>query len=320
MSDERRGILLGIGAYLSWGLFPLYWPLLKPAVAIEILSHRIVWSFVFVAVLLLVRRRWAWIGALRGDRRRLTLLVVASLVIAVNWGIYIWAVNAGYVVESALGYFINPLVTVVLAVVLLHEHLRRVQWVAVGLASVAVLVLTVGTGRPPWIGLTLALSFATYGLAKKKVDMPAVESLAVETAILTLPALVLLLAYNNSGSGAFGHGSTSVTLLLALSGVVTAIPLLMFGAAAPLIPLSTMGLLQYLTPCMQFLIGLTVFHESMSAVRWAGFILVWCALAVFSIDQLHHARARRPTPALAPLAPSDADWSVDEPVHPAKGQ
>ena len=316
MSDERRGILLGVGAYLSCGLFPLYWPLLKPAVAIEILSHRIVWSFVFVAVLLLVRRRWAWIGALRGDRRRLTLLVVASLVIAVNWGIYIWAVNAGHVVESALGYFINPLVTVLLAVVLLHEHLRRVQWVAVGLATVAVLVLTVGTGRPPWIGLSLALSFATYGLAKKKVDMPAVESLAVETAILTLPALVLLLAYNHSGSGAFGHGSTSVTLLLALSGVVTAIPLLMFGAAAPLIPLSTMGLLQYLTPCMQFLIGLTVFHESMSAVRWAGFILVWCALAVFSIDQLHHARTRRPTP--LPLA--DADWSVDEPVHPAKGQ
>ncbi len=297
MTDDRRGILLGIGAYLTWGLFPLYWPLLKPAVPLEILSHRVVWSLVFVAGLLLVRRRWAWVGLLRGDRRRLTLLVVASVAIAINWGLYIWAVNSGHVVDSALGYFINPLVTVLLAVVLLHERLRRAQWVAVGLAAVAVLVLTVGTGRPPWIGLALALSFGTYGLAKKKVGMPAVESLAVETALLVVPALALLLVLDHSGTGAFGHASVKVSLLLAMSGVVTAIPLLMFGAAAPLIPLSTMGLLQYLTPCMQFLLGLTVFHESMPPVRWAGFGLVWCALLVFSADQVQQSRNRRDSPA-----------------------
>jgi len=282
----RRGILLGLGAYLSWGLFPLYWPLLKPASAPEILAHRIFWSFAFVLVLLLIRRRWSWIRALRSDRRRLTLLLIASVAIAINWGVYIYGVNSNQVVETSLGYFINPLVTVTLGVVVLKERLRRGQWIAVGLAAVAVTELTLAYGRPPWLALVLAASFATYGFAKKTVAMPAVESMAVETAILGLPAIAFLAVIEGHGTAAFARAAPHVTILLALAGVVTALPLLMFSAAAPRIPLSTIGLLQYVTPIMQFLLGVTVFHESMPLSQWVGFGLVWAALAVFSLDSL----------------------------------
>ncbi|MGZ4709701.1 MAG: EamA family transporter RarD [Acidimicrobiales bacterium] len=293
MSEDRRGIVLGVFAYLCWGLFPLYWPLLVPATPVEILAHRIVWTALFVALVLAVRRRWAWLGQLRGDRRRLTVLAVAATVIALNWGVYIWAVNAGHVVEAALGYFVNPLVTVLMGVVILGERLRRAQWVAVAIASVAVTVLTVAYGRPPWIALTLALSFATYGLMKNRVRMPALESLSVETALLFVPATALLLVFQGRGTLVFGHAQVRVTVLLALAGVVTAIPLLLFGAAASRVPLSTMGLLQYLTPVMQFLLGVLVFHEAMPTARWVGFALVWGALAVFSADTFRTSRSGR---------------------------
>jgi chloramphenicol-sensitive protein RarD len=283
-SGQRRGILLGASAYLLWGLFPLYWPLLEPAGAAEILAHRVVWCLVFVAVVLVVRRRWAWVGALRDEPRKVALLAIAASVIAVNWGVYIWGVNNGHVVETSLGYFINPLVTVVLGVLVLGERLRRAQWVAVGVATFAVLVLTADYGRPPWIALVLAMSFATYGLVKKTIGMPAVESLAVETSLLFVPALGFLLVLQARGSATFGHAPAHVTALLAAAGVVTAVPLLLFGAAAPRIPLSTLGVLQYLTPTIQFLIGITVFHESMPASRWIGFGLVWSALLVFTLD------------------------------------
>lgn len=292
MTQERRGTLFGLASYLMWGLFPLFFPLLEPATAIEILAHRVLWTLVFVVLALLVRRRWAWVRALMGDRRRLVVLSVAAVVIAVNWGVYIWAVNHGHVVEAALGYYINPLVTVLLGVLLLHEQLRRGQWVAVGLATAAVVALTVDLGRPPWIALVLAFSFATYGLMKNQVRMPALESLTVETALLALPAAIVLGAIELGGRGTFGSGHVATSALLVSLGVVTAVPLLLFGAAASRVPLSTMGLLQYLTPTLQFIIGLLVVHETMSSGRWAGFALVWVALVVFSVDSLRAARSR----------------------------
>ncbi len=293
MSEDRRGILLGAAAYVCWGLFPLYFPLLEPASAVEIVAHRVVWTLVFVVVLLLVRRRWSWVRSIVVDRRRLLILAVASVVLSVNWGVYIWAVNSGRVVEAALGYFINPLVTVLLGVVLLGERLRRAQWVAVGLAAVAVLVLTAAYARPPVIALVLALSFGTYGLMKKKVEMPAVESLAVETSLMVVPATVVVAVLQVQGTATFGHAAASVTALLVGVGAVTAIPLLLFAGAAARTPLSTMGLLQYITPILQFMIGVFVVHESMPASRWVGFGLVWAALALLSVDSLRAARTQR---------------------------
>ncbi len=292
MSEDRRGILLGVSAYLCWGLFPLYFRLLESASPLEILAQRVVWTLVFVLGLLLVRRRWSWLRAIARDRRRLGILGVASTVIALNWGFYIWAVNNDRVVEASLGYFINPLVTVLLGVVLLRENLRRGQWVAVALGAAAVVVLTLGTGRPPWIALILAFSFATYGLMKNKVAMPAVESLAVETGLLVVPAVLTLVLLEARGSAAFGHAGPRVSLLLVAVGVVTAIPLLLFGGAAARIPLSTMGLLQYITPIIQFLIGVLVLHETMPPSRWVGFGLVWAALVLFFVDSLRAAQVR----------------------------
>jgi len=286
-------MLMGLSSYLLWGLFPLFFPLLEPATAIEILAHRVLWTLVVVVIALLVRRRWAWVRSIVRDRRRLRILTVASVVIAVNWGVYIWAVNHGHVVESALGYYINPLVTVLLGVLVLRERLRPAQWVAVALATCAVLALTIDLGRPPWIALVLALSFATYGLMKNKVAMPALESLAVETFMLAIPAAVVLGAIESGGRGTFGAAHAHVSALLVSLGVVTAVPLLLFGAAASRVPLSTMGLLQYLTPTLQFLIGLFVAHETMSTGRWVGFAAVWLALIIFTLDSLHTVRGRQ---------------------------
>nr|WP_259294534.1 EamA family transporter RarD [Streptomyces canus] len=276
-----------------WGLVPLFWPLLKPAGAAEILAHRMVWSLVFVAVALVFVRRWAWAGELLRQPRRLALITVAAAVITVNWGVYIWAVNAGHVVEASLGYFINPLVTIAMGVVLLKERLRRVQWVAVGIGAAAVLVLTVGYGRPPWISLTLAFSFATYGLVKKKVNLGGVESLAAETAIQFLPALGYLLWLGHQGNLSFASEGPGHAALLASTGIVTALPLVCFGAAAIRVPLSTLGLLQYLAPVFQFLLGIFYFGEAMPPERWAGFALVWLALTLLTWDALRTARTLR---------------------------
>lgn len=285
MGDERRGILFGVLAYLCWGLFPLYWPLLEPASAVEILSHRVVWSLAFVLVVLGVRHQWAWVRYYLADRRRIALLSTAAVVIAVNWVVYIWGVNHRHVVETSLGYFINPLVTVLMGVLVLKERLRPLQWVATGIAAAAVVGLTVDYGRPPWIALTLAFSFGSYGLLKKKANAGALESLTVETAVLVLPALVYLLAQGARGSGEFGHDAVRTALLMG-TGVITAIPLLFFGAAATRVPLSTLGLLQYLAPTLQFLCGVLVYGEALPLGRLLGFTAVWLALAVFSYDAL----------------------------------
>ncbi|MEU8519834.1 EamA family transporter RarD [Streptomyces sp. NBC_01216] len=291
--EGRAGLLYGIGAYGMWGLVPLFWPLLKPSGAMEILAHRMVWSLVVVAVALLVLRRWGWIRAVLRTPRRLALIAVAASVITVNWGLYIWAVNAGQVVEASLGYFINPLVTIAMGVLLLKERLRPAQWAAVGIGFAAVLVLAVGYGRPPWISLVLAFSFAVYGLVKKKVNIGGLESLAAETAIQFLPALAFLLWLGSSGTSTFTGGDPGHAALLAATGVVTAAPLICFGAAAIRVPLSTLGLLQYLAPLFQFGLGVAYFHEAMPPERWAGFSLVWLALSVLTWDAVRTARRSR---------------------------
>ncbi|WP_405586067.1 EamA family transporter RarD [Streptomyces sp. NBC_01190] len=309
MGEQRTGLVYGFVAYGLWGLFPLFWPLLKPAGAMEILAHRMVWSLVVVGVILLVLRRWAWLAELVRQPKRLGLVAIAAVVVSVNWGMYIWAVNAGHVVETALGYFINPLVTIALGVLVLHERLRPVQWVAVGIGLVSVVVLTVGYGRLPWIALTLAFSFGSYGLVKKKIAMGGLESVAAETSVQLLPALVFLLVLGARGHATFtGHGPGHAALLAAC-GLVTALPLICFGMAATRLPLSTMGLMQYLAPVFQFLIGILYFHEEMPAERWAGFLLVWAALVLLTWDALRTARrthaagaADRAAAATAPLA------------------
>jgi chloramphenicol-sensitive protein RarD len=286
MPDARRGFVFGLVAYTIWGLFPLYWPLLDPTPAIQILAHRMLWSLVFIGVLLAARRRWAFVGELRHDLKRLGLLVLAAVLISVNWGVYIWAVNAGHVVESSLGYFITPLVNIGLGVLVLKEHLQRTQWIAVIVGVAAVLVIAVGYGQVPWIGLTLAASFGGYGLVKKIARTPALESLAVETSAMALPAIAYLIFADAQGYGSFGHVSAGLDLLLISSGVVTGVPLLFFAAAARRVPLSVMGMLQYITPVLQFLIGIFLRHEALSGSELAGFALVWVALAILGIGEL----------------------------------
>ncbi|MFB6621527.1 EamA family transporter RarD [Streptomyces sp. NPDC056374] len=292
-NEERAGLLYGIGAYGMWGLVPLFWPLLKPAGSVEILAHRMAWSLVFVGVALLAVRRWGWVRELVRSPRKLGLITVAAAVITVNWGLYIWSVNTGHVVEASLGYFINPLVTIALGVLVLQERLRPAQWAAVGIGFAAVLVLAIGYGQPPWISLTLAFSFAVYGLVKKKVNIGGLESLAAETAIQFLPALGYLVWLGTQGTLAFGSHGAGHTALLAATGIVTAVPLVCFGAAAIRVPLSTLGLLQYLAPTFQFLLGILYFHEEMPPERWAGFSLVWLALTILTWDALRSARRSR---------------------------
>ncbi|MBG0813930.1 EamA family transporter RarD [Planomonospora sp. ID82291] len=291
MPESRRGVLYGIAAYSMWGLFPLYWPLLKPSSALEILAHRMAWSLVAVASILVVRRHWSWIREIARTPRKIGLLALAATIVTVNWGVYIYAVNTGHVVESALGYFINPLVSVLFGVVLLKERLRPLQWAAVGLGAAAVVVLTVDYGRLPWIAMVLAVTFGTYGLVKKTAQVGAVESMAVETLVLLPPALAYLGHLAWQGTGTFGSAGAGHALLLAGAGLVTAVPLICFSAAAVRVPLTTLGLLQYIAPVLQFLCGVFVAREVMPPSRWAGFAIVWLALSVFTYDSLRTARA-----------------------------
>src|SRR5215218_6703655 len=291
MDERRLGILSGLGAYALWGLFPLYFPLLEPASGLEIVAHRVLWSLLFVGLLLTAVRRWSLVRAAVADRRTLLVLAGAAVLIAGNWLVFVYGVNSGHVVETSLGYFINPLVSVLLGVVVFSERLRALQWTAVGLAAVAVTVLTIDYGRPPWIALCLAFTFGLYGLMKKLVRVEAAPGLFLETAIVAIPALVVLGVLHGAGDGTFGNVSPLHTGLLVLSGVATAVPLLLFAAAARRIPLSTVGLLQYLTPLMQLAIGVFVYDEPMPPARLAGFVIVWVALAVFTADSLRHARA-----------------------------
>ena len=290
MTSTRHGVLYAAAAYLLWGLFPLYWPLLEPSTPVEVLAHRIVWSLVVVLVLLAVTRRIAQVRAAIRDRRRLLRLSLAAVVVAINWVTYIYGVTSGQVVETSLGYFINPIVTVLLGVLVLGERLRPAQWTALGAAFVAVVVLTIENGSPPWIALILAFSFGAYGLLKKTAGVGAVEGLAVETAVLLPVAAVYLAVLGASGAGTFGSEGPGHMTLLAVSGLVTAVPLLLFGAAASRVPLTTLGVLQYLAPTMQFLLGVTLFDEPLPLVKLIGFVLVWLGLALFTADLVRHHR------------------------------
>lgn len=290
MSDSRRGFLLGAAAYLMWGAFPLYWPLLEPGGAVELLGHRVLWSVFTLGLLVLVLRRTRQFRALLADRRVFLLLAVAAVVITINWAVYIYGVNSGRVVETSLGYFINPLVTVLMGVFILGERLRALQWVAMAVALLAVVVLTVDYGRPPWVALILAFSFGSYGLAKKTANVGAVESLSLETILISPLALAYLGWLSWQGSGNFtAHGPGHVLLLMS-AGIVTAVPLICFGAAATRVPMVTLGLLQYLAPILQFGLGVLYFHEAMPTGRWIGFLLVWVALAMFTFEAVTHRR------------------------------
>ncbi len=293
MNESRSGLAMGAGAYLCWGLFPLYWPLLDPAGSLEALAHRIAWSLVFVALLLTVTHRWSAFRAIWSNRRRVGFLALAAAVITINWGTFIYGVTHDKVIETSLGYFINPLVTVLLGVFVLQETLRRAQWVAVAIGAVAVLILTVDYGRLPYVALTVAFSFATYGFLKKKAQLGAVEALGAETLLLTPIALTYLGILEANGTLSFGHEGLPNALLLAGTGIITAIPLLLFGGAATRLRLTSIGLLQYLAPVLQFVFGLLIFHEPMGSARWIGFVLVWIALLIFTVDVLRGGRKRR---------------------------
>jgi chloramphenicol-sensitive protein RarD len=310
MRDDGRGLALGAAAFGLWGLFPLYWPLLEPADATEILAHRVLWSVVFSGLLVMVLRRGRAFREIWRVRRVRLAMTGAGIVIGFNWFTYIWGVNNGHVVETSLGYYINPLVTVLLGVVVLGERLRAWQWTALGIASGAVLVLSVGLGRPPWISLVLAFSFGTYGLLKKKATVGPVEGLAYEGIVLLPLAAGYLawLSYVGEATG-WSQGPAHI-LLLATTGIVTVVPLLCFAGAANRISLSTIGLLQYIAPTLQFLLGVFVYHEDMPIERWIGFGLVWVALVILTADSLATLRRyRRSSLAIRQAAP--------DPEHPS---
>jgi chloramphenicol-sensitive protein RarD len=290
---HRLGLIFGFAAYGLWGLFPLYWSRLAPATPLEILCDRFVWSLVFLVLLMSATRTWGRLRPVLTSGRSLLLLAAASLLIGINWGLYIWAVTNEHVVEGALGYFINPLVLVVVGTVFLGEKLRRLQWFAIALAVLAVVVTTIGYGRLPWVALVLAFSFAGYGVIKKVADVDPIASLTIETAYATPFCVAYLVWLASQGSLVFGHSTVQESLLLAGAGVVTAIPLLLFNAAAIRIPLSTMGLLQYLTPSIQFFLGIFLLKEPMSPILLTGFLIVWAALALFTFDSLRHGQRTR---------------------------
>ncbi|HUG85052.1 MAG TPA: EamA family transporter RarD [Euzebya sp.] len=294
-ADSRRGVLLGATAYVLWGAFPLYFRLLQRSGAVEVVAHRVLWSLVVCAALLALTRGWPVVRQALLHPRELVLPAVAAVLLALNWGVYIFAVNSGQVVEASLGYFINPLVTVLLGVVVLRERLRPMQWSAVGIGAAAVVVLTVDYGRPPWIALILASSFGVYGLIKNRVGLRvgAVPSLTIETMVLAPLAVAGLAWFAASGTSTFAANAPWQGVLLVTTGVITVVPLLCFAAAARRVPLSTIGLLQYMTPVLQLLCGVLFLGESMALSRWLGFGIVWTALIVLTLDGLRQARSNR---------------------------
>ncbi|MBV7296203.1 EamA family transporter RarD [Corynebacterium sp. TAE3-ERU12] len=283
---------LVFAAYCLWGLFPLYFPLLEPASATEILAHRFVWTFVLMGLLIGTRGQWRQLRT--ASARTWVSLVAAAIFISANWGVYVYTVNTDRVSEAALGYFINPLVAVLLGVFFLGERLNRAQLVAVVLAAIAVVVMTIDVGTPPLLGLTLAISFGVYGLLKKQVQLSSAVSLSAETAIITPIALVYLWWLSANGTSTFTEYGWQHTALLMSAGVATSLPLLLFGAGAKSVPMMTIGMLQYFTPTVQMLIAVFINGEHITAGRWVGFIIIWVAVAISVADMATRAgRARR---------------------------
>ena len=289
MSNNKVGLILGVGAYVLWGAFPLYWPLLEPANPLEIVSHRAVWTLIFCFLVLAATKALKSTLATLKRPKVAAKLFATSMLISINWLVYIWATNTGHVVEASLGYYINPLISICFGVVLLKETMRKLQWVAVGIAFSGVLVLTLDYGRLPWIALVLAISWGSYGIIKKQLGLGALEGLAIETMLSALPYLGYLIYMGNQGTGQFGN-KPSLTILLMSAGAVTAIPLLMFNGAATRLPFTTIGLLQYITPTLQFSVGVWVYQEDMPTARWIGFIIIWIALTTLAIDLIKSSR------------------------------
>ena len=293
--DARRGTIYGAGAYAIWGVFPLYFHLLAPAGAWEILAHRILWTLLLCVAVLVVRRDYGWGRSVFANPAMLGAVTLAGVLLAVNWTIYVWAVMAHHVTEASLGYFLNPIVTVAIGVLVLHEKLRRLQWLAVAIGLVAGVYLTIDLGRPPWIAVGLAFSFAFYGLMKKRLgaSLSTFQSLTSETAVLLPVAIAVLVWVTVTGQSTLTVDSPTHPLLLASAGLATAAPLLLFGAAARLVPLVTIGLLQFVTPVLQLLCGVLLLGETMSRSRWIGFGIVWIALLVLTFDSIRSVRTRR---------------------------
>jgi chloramphenicol-sensitive protein RarD len=290
----RKGTWYAVAAYATWGFFPIYWKWLEAVPALQVVSHRIVWSCIVLMGLLLGSRGWMGFRTAIQPPRTQAIYAAAAVAVAINWFVYIWAVSAGFIVQTALGYFINPLVSVLMGVVILRERLRPRQWIAIGLAAAGVLYLTAYYGRLPWIALTLAASFGTYGLLKKIAPLGPLHGLTLETGILFVPALGWLVFEDHAGRGAFLHAGSLMTVLMIGAGPVTTLPLLLFAAAARRIPLSMMGMLQYINPTIQFLLGVFLYKEPFSRGQLAGFGLVWAALCVFGAESW--AASRRGTP------------------------
>jgi chloramphenicol-sensitive protein RarD len=281
-AELRRGVLAATAAYLVWGLFPLYIKLLVTVPSVQVLAHRGLWCALLVWGVLVLRGDSGWWRT--APRRTLRGLTVTALLISINWGVYIWGVNNGHVIETSLGYFITPLVSVLFGVWVLGERLDRWQWIAVVSAVIGVLVLTIDSGRPPWIALALAVSFGSYGLARKRLAVEALQGLAFESGLLLLPSMFYLLWSELQGNGAFLHGDATISALLVLAGLATAVPLTLFTYAARRIPLVTLGVLQYIAPALQLLLGVFVFHEPFGAHRALAFGFVLFALAIYSVE------------------------------------
>jgi chloramphenicol-sensitive protein RarD len=294
----NRGHWLAIGAYGLWGLFPVYWKLLSHVPPQQLLSHRIFWSFLFLLTVVLLSRQWRVFSKAVLRPRILPVYCAAAGLITVNWLTYVWAVNAGFIVETSLGYFINPLLSVLLGVIFLRERLRPFQWIPVGLVFLGILYLTVSYGSLPWIALTLAFTWAIYGLVKKTAPLGSLHGLTLETGILLLPMLVYLVYVERIGQGAFLHGSPVSDLLMVGAGLVTTVPLWMFASAVQRIPLSVVGIMQYIAPTLQFLIGVLVFREPFTSAHWIGFGLVWTALLIVGVESFLTHRAQP-----APMVP-----------------
>ena len=289
----KQGVLAGILAYTLWGLLPGYWKAIQEVPPLEILCHRTIWSLIFVLLVLAVRKQWAWVKQVRTSPKTLLMSLGSACLLSLNWFTYIWAVNSGHVVDSSLGYFIAPLVNVLLGVLFLRERLRVWQTVAIGLAAVGVLSLTVGYGAFPWIALSLALSFGFYGLLRKVSPLGSLEGLSLETAALSIPAVAYLVFREATGGASFGHAGTATTLLLAGTGVVTALPLLLFAYAARQVTLATVGIMQYISPTFQFLLGVLAYGEPLTPTRLLGFAPIWLALVIYSVEGMKEENRRR---------------------------
>ena len=288
----NSGIWYALGAYVLWGLFPIYWKWLQHVPALQVIGHRILWSFVLLTIVILVSKKWVEFRSSL-TRRVLGVYLISGLLLSVNWLVYVWGVNNGFVVETSLGYFINPLLSVLLGLIFLRERLRPEQWLPVGLAALGVIYLAWAYGSFPWISLSLAFSFGFYGLVKKLSPLGSLHGLTLATGLVVIPAIIYLLYVEGAGQGSFGHAGIRSDLLLIGGGAVTTIPLLMFASAARRIPLTMVGIMQYIAPTLQFLLGVFVYNEAFTITKLIGFSMVWIALIVFWVEGVLARRAQK---------------------------